>query len=101
MGSALIADHTKEKPEGIKDHQYINMLEKSIICDETWESLEYRHVVRHDKQKNTFVKYFFNDLGYLEQRLGYRVKGTDTIFFLVHEKIPTERQKYVTYGQVV
>ena len=47
------------------------------------------------------MKYFSNELGRLEQSVGDRVKGTDTIFSLEHEKIPTDRRKDVTYGKII
>ena len=83
------------------DHQYINMMENSIIDYETGGSLEYRHLIKLDKHKNIWVKYFANELGGLAQVVGYSVKGADTIFSLENEKIPTDRRKDVTYFQIV
>ena len=77
------------------------MLLNSIIDDEIGESLEYRHRIKRDKHKNIWVKYFANELGRLAQGVGDILKGTNTIFFLAHEKMPTYRRKDVTYGQNV
>ena len=77
------------------------MLKNSIIDDETGESLEYRHLIKLDKHKKTWVKYFANDMGCLTKGVGYIVKGVDAIFSLVHDKISTDRRKDVTYGQIV
>ena len=54
----LIASHTQKTSEEMIDRQYVNMLANSIINDETGYSLEYRHLIKIDKQKNTWVEYF-------------------------------------------
>ena len=65
--AALVSSHSQKTPEDMIDQQYINMVSKSIIDDETGESLEYRHIINRDKHKNTLVIYFANDLRRLEQ----------------------------------
>ena len=47
------------------------------------------------------MKYFDNELELLSQGSVLRLKGTDTIFSLAHEKLPTDTRKDVTYGQIV
>ena len=47
------------------------------------------------------VKHSSNELGRLAQEVGDRVNVTDNIFSLEHEKIQTDRIKYITYGQIV
>ena len=61
---------------------------------------KYRNLIKLNKHKKTWVKYFANELGRLAQVVGCRVKCTES-FFLSHAKIPTKRRKYVTYGQIV
>ena len=53
MGQDLIVSRAEKTAEDMIDHEYINILEKSIIDDETWESLENRHLIKYDKHKNT------------------------------------------------
>ena len=65
-------------------HQYPHILENSIIDDETGELIEFIHLIKRDKYKNTWVKYLANDLGCLAQGVVERVKGIETIFFLAH-----------------
>ena len=101
MGTELIATQSQKTPEYMTDHHYLNMLTNSIIDYETGGSLEYRHLIKLDKHKNTWVECFSNELGRLAQGVRYSVKGTDTIFSLAHEKIPTYRTKDVTYFQTV
>ena len=52
MGTALIVYHKQQTPEEMTEHQYLNILDNSIINDETGESLEYRHLIKNDKHKN-------------------------------------------------
>ena len=40
------------------DHQYLNIITKSIIDNETGESIEYSHIMKRDKHKNKWVEYF-------------------------------------------
>ena len=58
MGPALISDHARKIPEDMIDHQYINILENLIIDNETGGLLEYRHLVKRNKHKNTWLKIF-------------------------------------------
>ena len=101
MRPYLIVDHAQKTPYDITDHQYLNITEKPIIDDKIGEPLKYRHLIKRDNHKKTRVKYFANELGHLVQGLGDRVKDTNTIISLEHEKIPTYRRKDVNYFQIV
>ena len=46
--------------------------------------------------KDTCTIAFSNDIGRLAQGVGNRIKGTNTIFFVHHSKVPTGKR--VTYG---
>ena len=46
------------------------------------------------------MKYFANELGCLSQGIGNRVRSNGTIFYLRHDKIPTDKRKDVKYGQM-
>ena len=85
MGPELIASHTQKTSEVTIYHQYLNFLSKSIIHDETGKSLEYRHIIKQNKYKETWVKYFPHALGCLTKRVGYGVYGNGTIFYLAHK----------------
>ena len=79
VGPALIAYQIKKTPEDMTDHQYLNILSNSIIDYETWESLEYIRLIKRDKHKNKWVKYFSNELVRLSQGIGDIVKGAYVI----------------------
>ena len=101
VGPYIIADHSHKTPEGMTYHQYLNIKGNSIIDDKTGGSLQYRHIIKRDKHKNTWLKSFSNKLVILVQGVGYILKGINTIVSLQHEKIPTYRRKDVTYDQIV
>ena len=65
MGTDLITAHNHQIPEDITDQQYLNIMERSIVDDEKGESLEYRHLIKFDRHKKIWVKYFANELGCL------------------------------------
>ena len=43
---------------------------------------------------------FANELGRLAQGIGQREKGTNTIYFIPHSQIPSDRRKDITYGRI-
>ena len=98
-GTALIVSHAHKTPEYMIDYQYLNMLAKSIINNETGASLEYRRLIKCDRHKKTCVEYFANELGCIVQGVGDRVKDTSTLFLVTYEKTPTYKRKYVTCVQ--
>ena len=57
LGQSSIATQTQQTLEEITYHQYLNILENPRIDDEKRKSLEYIHLIEHDKHKNTWVKY--------------------------------------------
>ena len=50
------------------------------------------------QHKKIWRHLFANEMGKLSQRLGKRVKGTDKIFFIDYDNIPSERCKDIIYG---
>ena len=86
VGPALFSSHTHKILEDRIHHWYLNMLENSIIDDETGDSLEYKKLLKFDKHKHIKVKYVANDLGSLAQVVGEILKGTKTMFFLALKK---------------
>ena len=51
LGSALVTSQAHKTPEVMTYHQYINILENSIIDDKTGESPEYRDLIKYDEHK--------------------------------------------------
>ena len=66
----------------------------SILDDDTGDLLEYRHLMKHPKYKDTWTKSFSKEI----RRLA---TTTETIFFLTKPEIPEERRKDITYGRIV
>jgi hypothetical protein len=62
--------------------------------------MEYRHLIKSDKHKAAWAHSFANELGRLAQGIAKREKGTNTIFFIPHSKIPQDRRRDVTYGRI-
>ena len=83
----LIEYQTQKTAYYMIDHQYLNMLANSTIDDRKKDQLEYIHLVKHNKHKKTWVKYFPNKLVRLAQGVGERLKGATIIFSLAHEKL--------------
>ena len=66
----------------------------SILDEDTGDLLEYRHLMKHPKYKDTWLKSFGTEIRHL-------VTTTETIFFKRKDKIPHDRRKGITYGRVV
>ena len=70
----------------------------AIIDDETGKSLKLFHLIKMDKYRDIWKKFFSNELGRLAQ--GIRdVPGTDKIDFIPHTDVPF--QTTGTYGRIV
>ena len=63
--------------------------------------MEYRHLVRSPKHRVPCTTSFSNELGKLAQGAGYRIKGTNTIYFIDYARIPKDRRSDITYGKIV
>ena len=72
----------------------------AIVDDESGEVLEYRHLIKREKYRKQSEHSFANEIGRLAQGVGGREKGTDTIFFIPHSQVPSDRKKDVTYGRI-
>jgi hypothetical protein len=72
----------------------------AVIDPDTGASLEYCHLIKSDKHRDTWLKSFANELGRLAQGIKGRVKSTSTILFINHKEIPQDRRKDVTYGRI-
>ena len=80
VGTWQIAAHDQPMQTYIKYHQYLNTLANYRIDDKIRNSLEYRHLNRNDKQWETWVKYFSNELICLAPGVGIRVEDTKKLF---------------------
>ena len=71
---------------------------QGVLDTATGKKQGYTQLIR-GPDKDTWTTAFSNDIGRLAQGVGNRVKGTNTIFFVHHSKVPEGKQ--VTYGRIV
>ena len=50
---------------------------------------------------NVWSTHLQNELGRLVQGVGKMFKGTDTIFYVAYENIPSQCRKFITYGGIL
>jgi len=79
---------------------YEDLFAGAVIDEVTGESLEYRDLIKNDKYRDIWATSLANEFGRLAQ--GIRdIKGTNTIFFIPKEDIPTNRVRDITYCRIV
>ena len=79
---------------------YKDLFAGAVIDEVTGESLEYRDLIKNDKYRDIWATSLANEFGRLAQ--GIRdIKGTNTIFFIPKEDIPTNRVRDITYCRIV
>jgi hypothetical protein len=71
----------------------------SIINEDTGASLEYRHLIKDDSTFTVWNKAAVNEFGRLAQGVGDRIEGSNTVFFIPRQAVPTG--KIITYGRFV
>jgi hypothetical protein len=71
----------------------------SVINEETGASLEYRHLINDASTFTVWNESAANEFGRLAQGVGNRIDGSNTIFFIPRQAVPTG--KIVTYGRFV
>ena len=63
----------------------------AVLDGETGELLEYRHLIQCPKYKEAWSISFGNEIGWLAQGMPGRVKGTNTIFFILKSHVQADR----------
>ena len=74
--------------------QFLCDLAYAVLDDDTGNLLEYRHLIKHPKYKDTWSNSFRKEI----RRLATM---TETIFFINKTDIPQDRKGDITYGQIV
>ena len=74
--------------------QFLCNFAYAVLDDDTGDLLEYHHLIKHPKYRDTWSQSFGKEV----RRLA---TTTETIFFINKHKIPTERRGDVTYGRIV
>jgi len=80
--------------------QFLCDYASAVLDDETGEMMEYRHLIKNPKYREAWGKSFGNEIGRLAQGMPGRVTGTETIFFIHKNEVPTNRWKDITYGRI-
>ena len=78
-------------------HKLLNEYAGSILDEDTGELLEYRHLTKHPKYKETWSHSYGNEIRRLVQGMLGRVNSIDTIFFINKIDVPWEWHKDITY----
>ena len=78
---------------------YLTDLANEILDHETGRILNYKQLWKDPRHNYDWDRSVAN--GRLAQGVGGRVKGTETIFFILKHKVPIEQLKDVTYGRFV
>ena len=73
----------------------------AILDENMGECIEYLHLVKHPKYKDTWSHSYRNEIGWLAQGMPWRVKEINTIFFINRVDVPPDRHKDITYGCIV
>ena len=74
--------------------QFLCNFAYAVLDDDTGDLLEYHHLIKHPKYRDTWSQSFGTEV----RRLA---TATETIFFINKNEIPTERRGDVTYGRIV
>jgi hypothetical protein len=67
----------------------LNMpMTNSVMNEDTGASLEYHHLIKDDSTFTVWNKAAANEFGRLAQGVGYRIEGSNTIFFIPRQAVP-------------
>ncbi len=89
---SAIKTNTLEKPTGV--------FVSTVIDHETGDSLEYRHLIKHDKYKEIWTRSYANELGRLTNGIR-NIPGTNTMEYIHRNEIPKDRLKNIAYSKIV
>ena len=67
------------------------VIARAIVDGETGARLKYHNLKTNPKYQDTWKKSYGNEIGRLSQGMPGRVMGTNTMFFITKDKIPTNR----------
>ena len=72
----------------------------AVMDDETGDMLEYRHLVKSPKYRDTWSKAFGKEIGRLAQGQEGVTEGTNALFFIPYEQVPGDRRRDITYARI-
>ena len=73
----------------------------AVMDVESGRLLKYRQLVKHPRLNKRWSRTLANKFGRLTNRVGCRIKGTNTIKFVRASNAPSESRRDITYGQFV
>eukprot|EP00804_Cyclotella_cryptica_P023067 CCRYP_000318-RA/>CCRYP_000318-RA protein AED:0.45 eAED:0.45 QI:0/0/0/1/0/0/2/0/133 len=76
------------------------MIVSAVIDNETGDSLEYRHLIKHPKYREIWSRSYANELGRLTNGI-HDMPGTNTMQYIRKSDIPNDRLKSVAYSKIV
>ena len=71
----------------------------TVLNQETGEMMEYRQVMKTPQNRELYEKAYAKELGHLEQGIPGLSDGTEKIFIIDKNNVPSDRWKDVTYGK--
>jgi len=74
--------------------QFLCDLAYAVLDDDTGDLIEYRHLIKHPKYKDTWSNSFGKEIRWV-------ATTTETIFFISKTDIPQDRKGDETYGRIV
>ena len=73
----------------------------AVLDQDTGDLLEYKHLLKHPKLKETWGRGHAKEVGRLAQGLPGVVDGTNTMKFIPKDNIPADRLRDCTYARIV
>ena len=70
-------------------HNYLTQMANAIIYEDTEKEFNYSQLSNHPKHKEIWKQSFSNELGRLAQGSQGQLKGTNTMFFISHDHVPS------------
>lgn len=80
--------------------QFLCEFANAVMDEDTGEMLEYRHLIKRPKYRDTWSKAFGKEIGRLAQGQKGVVEGTNALFFIPKSEVPPERGRDITYARI-
>ena len=101
MLASIQLRQTEMKGRTLASRKFPRHMLNEVLNEDAEELMEYIHLIEDPKYREIWGQAYGNKLGRLAQGMEGRVKGTNTIFFIPKEDLPSARWKDVTYGRIV
>ena len=78
-------------PRNLASQKFPFKMINAVLDEDTWELMEYRHLVKNPKYRQLYNKSYEKELGCLDQGMPGEVEGTNTIFFINKSEVLVKR----------